>query len=445
MLDAPQGPTTEPCQRVVEAIEASAVAAEEERALIRARGERCVVPSFDFRLDFCAASAMGSSARKGGRDVNQDAYLCRPDAALFAIADGMGGHAAGEVAAAVSVEEIGAQLASDEARAVVGRYAQEPELENRRAIFDLLTHAMNSANERVIADAEKHKARRGMGTTLDLVLLVRDRAFFAHVGDSRAYLVRPTATLQLTHDHAAYDSLRSSGKRSPTGGRMRSPLTNSIGHRDDLVVDTLFVDISAGDRVVLCTDGVFDPLDGEAAFQRICRRGDPETVCRNLIHAAKKAGGTDDASVIALQMGTRFARRKGDAGPRARDIATIAASPLLVDLRTSEVLSALAAGVEVELTKGEEVPRAVANDRVAYVILDGLIALPNGRKLGPSGLLMAESLLDVATRGDLPVVAERARLLRIRHDDFNEVCAHNTHLAAELYKRLARHLAAAGR
>ncbi|HHH29780.1 MAG TPA: phosphoprotein phosphatase, partial [Polyangiaceae bacterium] len=340
--------------------------------------------------------------------------------------------------------EVAAQLASEEARTVVGLYAQEPELEHRRAIFELLTQAMRRANERVMEDAEKNESRRGMGTTLDLVLLVRDRAFFAHVGDSRAYLVRPTATLQLTHDHAAYDSLRSSGKRSPSG-RTRSPLTNSIGHRSDLVVDTLFVDISAGDRVVLCTDGVFDPLDGEAAFQRICRRGDPETICKGLIGAAKKAGGTDDASVIALQMGRRFARRKGDAGPRAKDIATIGASPLLVDLKTSEVLSALAAGVEVELTEGDEVPRAVANDRVAYVILDGLIALPNGRKLGPSGLLMAESLLDVAVRGDLPVVVERARLLRIRHDDFNEVCAHNTHLAAELYKRLARHLAAAGR
>ncbi len=415
------------------------VPAREEGTLIRARGERCVVPSFDFRLDFCAATAMGT-----GRKVNQDAYLCRPEAAVFAIADGMGGHAAGEVAAAVSVEEIANQLGDEEARAAIGLYAQEPELEHRRAIFELLTRAMNQANERVMADAEKNKARRGMGTTLDLVLLVRDRAFFAHVGDSRAYLVRPTATLQLTHDHAAYDSLRSSGKRSPSG-RTRSPLTNSIGHRSDLVVDTLFVDISAGDRVVLCTDGVFDPLDGEAAFQRLCRRGDPEMVCKSLIRAAKKAGGTDDASVITLQMGKRFARRKGDAGPRAQDIATIAASPLLVGLQPSEVLSALAAGVEVELGEDDEVPRAVANDRVAYVILDGLIALPNGRKLGPSGLLMAESLLDVAVRGDLPKVAERARLLRIRHDDFNEVCAHNTRLAADLYKRLARHLAAAGR
>lgn len=411
----------------------------DEGAVVRARGERCVVPSFDFRLDYCAASARGQ-----GREINQDAYLCRPEAALFAIADGMGGHAAGEVAAAVSVEEIGRQLGSEEARAIVGRYAQDPELEHRRAIFELLTSAMMRANDRVIADGERHESRRGMGTTLDLVLLVRDRAFFAHVGDSRAYLVRPTATLQLTHDHAAYDSLRTSGKRSPSG-RNRSPLTNSIGHRNDLVVDTLFVDISTGDRVVLCTDGVFNPLEDEAAFQRLCRRGTPDQVCTSLIERAQEAGGTDDASIITLEVGKRFARRKGDAGPRAKDIATIAASPLLSDLETSALLSALAAGVEVELATGQEVPRAVASDRVAYVILDGLIGLPNGRKLGPSGLLMAESLLDVAVRGDLPKVVEHARLLRIRHDDFNEVCAHNTALAAELYKRLARHLAMAGR
>jgi PPM family protein phosphatase len=407
------------------------------RELVRARGERCIVPSFDFRIDYCAASAMGV-----GRKVNQDAWCCRPESALFAIADGMGGHAAGEVASAVAVEEVSRHLSSPEARAIVEQYAHEPEIEHRRAIFALLVEAMNQANDCVIESSEADESRRGMGTTLDLVLLVRDRAFFAHVGDSRAYLVRPTATLQLTHDHAAYDSLRTSGKRSP--GATRSPLTNSIGHRDKLVVDTLFVDIGTSDRVVLCTDGVFDPLDGEETFQRLCRRGTPEQVATTLIRAAKKAGGRDDASVITLKLGQRFAKRKGDAGPRAKDMVTIASSPLLAGLEPSEVLSALAAGVEVELDVDDEIPRAVASDRVAYVILDGLVRLPNGRTLGSSGLLMVESLLDVAVRGELPKVVEQSRLLRIRHDDFNEVCAHNTQLAAELYKRIARHLAVAG-
>jgi PPM family protein phosphatase len=405
---------------------------------LAARGEGTVVPSFDFRIDFAAASAIGI-----GRSLNQDALLSRAELGLFTIADGMGGHAAGEVAARVAVDVVDRTLRSTQARTAVQNYASEPELENRRAIFRELDRAMVAANDAVIQAAEKDASRRGMGTTLDVVLFVRDRAFFAHVGDGRAYLLRPTAMLQLTNDHAAYDSLRTSGKRAPRRFN-KSPLTNSIGHRRRLVVDCVSVDIAAGDRIVLCTDGVSNALDGEPVFEQLCRKGNAPEVCERLIEAAREHGALDDATVIVIQVQERFAKRRVDAGPRARDLEIIASSPLLSALGPADVLSALAACVEVEIEVGAEVPRAVANDRVAYIVLDGLVELPNGRRLGPAGLLMGESLLDVAVRGKLPSVLEAARLLRIRHDDFNQVCAHNLRLAAEMYKRLARHLATVG-
>lgn len=396
-----------------------------------------VVPAFDFRVDYAAATAIGI-----GRQINQDAWLCRPELGLFAIADGMGGHAAGEVAARVSLEVIDKTMRSTEARETLQRYAMEPEIEHRRALFAILVRALTEANDAVIAAGEQDETRKGMGTTLDLVVLVRDRAFFAHVGDSRAYLVRPVALLQLTNDHAAYDSLRTSGKRPPSPRFNRSPLTNSIGHRRKLVVDTLFVDLAQGDRILICTDGVFNSLEGEPVFGRLCRTGEADTMCTRLIGAAREQGGTDDASLISIVVRERFAKRQGDAGPRARDLATISSSPLMIDLEPHAVLTTLAAGVEVEIDEGQEVPRAVANDRVAYIILDGLVQLPSGRTLGASGMLMIESLLDMVVRDKLPTVVEHARLLRIRHDDFNQVCAHNIALAAELYRRIARHLAA---
>jgi serine/threonine protein phosphatase PrpC len=397
-----------------------------------------VIPSFDFRVDYAAATARGVD-----RSVNQDALICRPDAGIFVVADGMGGHAAGEVAARVAVDVVYQELREPQARECIQRYASEPELDNRRAIFELLGTALHLANEAVLEAGENDEARRGMGTTLDLVLLVRDRAFLAHVGDSRAYVVRPQVTLQLTNDHAAYDSLQTSGKRAPLRSP-KSPLTNSIGHHRGLVVDTLFVGLSSGERLVLCTDGVSGAFDGEAPIGKACRSRDAAEAAHELIHAARAEGATDDATVVTITIKERFAKRQGDAGPRARDIATMALSPLLIDLPPADVLSALQAGVEVELAEGAEVPRAVTSDRVAYIILDGLVELPNGRRLGPSGMLMAESLLDVPVRGQLPRVIEHARLLRIRHDDFNEVCNHNAALAAELYKRLARHMVTAG-
>jgi hypothetical protein len=105
------------------------------------------------------------------------------------------------------------------------------------------------------------------------------------------------------------------------------------------------------------------------------------------------------------------------------------------------VLGALAAGVEIELGPGDRLPREVASDLCAYLILDGLIDFPGGRKLGASGLVFAESLVGVRREGELPVAGARSRLIRIRKDDFTEVCDHDADLAAALYQRLAHHLA----
>ncbi len=405
----------------------------------REHAESQVVARVDFRIDFCSATAMGED-----RDENQDALLCRPDLALFAVADGMGGHAAGDVAARLSLESTLRLLKTKKASRLIRKYETDPKLDNRRAVVGLLREAIDEANDAVLKASSEDEALRGMGTTLDLILLVRDRAFVAHVGDARAYLVRPKAHVQLTHDHTAYDSLRTSGKRAPNRRWVRSPLNSSIGNSPRVTVDTLFVDLSSGDRVILCTDGAYGPVDSERAFFRLCETGSPREICGGIIAAAREQGGRDDATVIVLNIGERFVAHHADPGPRALDIEVISASPLLTGLPPSAVLSTLAAGVEVEIEEGDEIPRAVANDRVAYLVLDGLIELPNGRNLGASGLLMPESLLDVAGRGALPTVVSRARLLRIRHDDFTEVCNHDRRLAAKLYKRLAKHLATVG-
>jgi serine/threonine protein phosphatase PrpC len=373
-----------------------------------------VVPSFDFRVDCCAGTLTGRH-----HPVNQDALLCRPEAGIFGLADGMGGHAAGEVAAAVALRVAAEQLCTREARRVIARYARTPDLDRRREVFALVDGAMHAANRAVREAGEHDEAKQGMGTTLDLLLLVRDRAFLAHVGDARIYLVRPTTTLQLTHDHAMYDSLQQSGKRSPPRRFVRSPLANSIGHSGRVAVDTLFVDLNQGERLIMCTDGVFNALEDEATFTRVCEARDVRLVTRRLLEASDRGDGHDDASVITVGMCERFVARRSDAGPRARDLEVVSGSPLLYGLSPAQVLATLAAAVEIEIEPGKEVPGAVANDRVAYLLLDGLIGLPGGRTLGASALLLAESLVDVPVRGTLPKVIERARLLRIRHDDFS--------------------------
>jgi len=401
---------------------------------LRARNK--VLPGFDFRIDYAARTRQGAE-----RGQNQDGMLASAQHGVFAVADGMGGHAAGDVASRLALQTVAEQLASPEAARVRTRYADEPEIESRRAVYRLLEQSVRAANDAVLELSARDEAHRGMGTTLDVVLLVRDRAFFAHVGDARAYLVRPTATLQLTHDHAAYDLLRSSGKRQSEDAASRSPLSNCIGLTRSVVVDTLYVDLALEDRIVLCTDGVVNATANEAELAGLCRGGTAAAACDTLIDSVEERDGADDATAVVIAMTARFVTRKGEAGPRARDLETMAASHLLAGLSPAQVLSTLAAGVEVEIAEGHTVPCAVANDRVAYIVLDGAISVPAGRILGRSAFVMAESLLDIAVRSELPKVAERARLLRIRYDDFNEICAHDRSLAAELYRRIAEHLA----
>jgi serine/threonine protein phosphatase PrpC len=393
-----------------------------------------VCPRFDFRVDYAALSRVGRR-----HEINEDRATCRPGSSVFALADGMGGHRDGDQASRLAVGTALERLCDRNATTTLARYASDPKLHNRREVFRLLESALVAASQ-AVRDAGDGDDEKSMGSTLVAVLLVRDRAFIAHVGDSRVYLARPTATVQLTHDHSVYDELRTTGKRRPARLQRRSPLSNWIG-AESPSVDTAFVDLTTSDRILLCSDGVHHGIDDEALLGKLCRQDGVGDACDRLVSEAIRRDGTDDASAILLHIGDRFVKRRSDRGPRGRDLEVMASTPLLVGLSTAQVLSTIAAGIEIELDTGDEVPNVVASDRVAYLILEGLVKLPSGRLLGPSGMLLAESLVDEQRRDDLPVVEQPARLLRIRHDDFVEVCSHEPRLAAALYKRLARHLA----
>jgi hypothetical protein len=115
-------------------------------------------------------------------------------------------------------------------------------------------------------------------------------------------------------------------------------------------------------------------------------------------------------------------------------------SPLLVDLPLPLALTALSAAVEIELPTGASIPRAIANDLVAYIVLEGLVKHPDGRSVGPGALLYPESLVGVWGQAGPPTAEQTSRLLRVRADDFAEICSEPRY-AAELYRRLAAHMA----
>lgn len=398
-----------------------------------------ILPRFDFRADYGVATDTGSK-----RDSNEDAHLVSPEFALFAVADGMGGHRAGEVASRMAVEEIQATLSTPGAVRAVERYVASAGLESRRRVLAFLRRAVEQANQRIRRAALENPEYSGMGTTLDVVWLARDHAFIAHAGDGRVYLARARAVLQLTHDH----TLAARPSRAPDGLGMSlgdptpssSGVTNALGLSDAVEVDTLFVDVGPRDRLLLCSDGVHGQLEGEQEITDLIRNGPPEATARALVARAGE-GGRDNATAIVVEIADRFVKRADrDRGLGAADLENARQSPLLVDLPLPVALTALSAAVEIEVAKDAPIPRAIANDLVAYIVLEGVVKHPDGRSVGPGALLYPESLLGVFGHAPPPVAELTSRLLRVRADDFAEICS-EPRFAAELYRRLAVHMA----
>lgn len=230
------------------------------------------------------------------RRHNEDAYVIEPP--LFAIADGMGGAQAGEVASQL------ATAALKESR---------PNGSGERRIADLI----QEANRRVYDRSSSDPNTSGMGTTITVALVEEDTVSFGHVGDSRAYLIRDAEMEQLTEDHSLVNELLKTGKLSREEAEthpQRSVITRALGTDPDVDVDTFSVRAEAGDLFLLCSDGLTDMVSEESILDVVERnRADIDGVVRALVKAANRGGGQDNITVVAFEI------EGGSTGVLARD------------------------------------------------------------------------------------------------------------------------------
>src|SRR5437870_2726614 len=227
--------------------------------------------------------AMTDTGRK--RRHKEDVYVVGPP--IFAIADGMGGANAGEVAAA---------LAADALRETGDGGSGE------EAVVTLI----QEANRRVYQRATEDVAKSGMGTTMTVALLDDGRVRIGHVGDSRAYLIRDGELSQLTDDHSLVGELVRSGKLAPEDAEthpQRSVITRALGTDPDVDVDTITVETRPGDVFLLCSDGLYSMVGNERIRELVERhRGDLNAAAKALIRAANKGGGDDNITVVAFEI-----------------------------------------------------------------------------------------------------------------------------------------------
>jgi len=234
------------------------------------------------------------------RRHNEDAYVIEPP--LFAIADGMGGAQAGEVAsrlATAALKEAGANCGGE------------------RRIADLI----QEANRRVYDRSSSDPNTSGMGTTITVALVEEDRVSFGHVGDSRAYLIRNARMEQLTEDHSLVNELLKTGKLSREEAEthpQRSVITRALGTDPDVDVDTFSVQAETGDLFLLCSDGLTDMVPEDSILEVVERhREDIDGALRALVKAANRGGGQDNITVVAFEIADGVLANDGDTREQA--------------------------------------------------------------------------------------------------------------------------------
>lgn len=248
----------------------------------------------------CVSAALTDVGKR--RDHNEDAYFATDDLGLYVVADGMGGHAAGEVASWEAVEAVHGMVRRSPD--VLEAYRTGPSDESVAGLRRLIESAIQAATYMVFGIAEQDPTHKGMGTTITVMLVVDNIAVIGSVGDSRAYLVRGERTWQVTEDHTLVQLQMKAGlitadqaKSSPRG----NVITRAVGPREYVQVDTFVVPVQPGDRYLLCSDGLHGYLDPSEIAGLVLGRS-LDVCCRTLIDLANDRGGKDNITSVVVEV-----------------------------------------------------------------------------------------------------------------------------------------------
>lgn len=223
------------------------------------------------------------------RENNEDCFLMDPDLGLYIVADGMGGHSGGEVASHMAVKTI--------REVIVESYDNDAGIKPN----ELLTKAYKTAGESIFEKSLSETDLKGMGTTLVVALIRNSKLYVANVGDSRAYLLRPTGMWQMTEDHSLINEQIKAGiiKEDDDSQMGKNIITRSVGFERSTSCDILERELSPQDTYLICSDGLTGMVDDKTIFE-IVQKTSPEKVVPELIKKAKENGGLDNVTVMYI-------------------------------------------------------------------------------------------------------------------------------------------------
>ena len=387
-------------------------------------------------IDFAALTDVG---RK--REQNEDNFLVDKKLGLFVVCDGMGGHSAGEVASALAVRVVHEEVKKE--KSLLDDYLagkKGGDQVTRRDILNMLEFSVNRASSRIHAEATKDERKRGMGTTIVGILFLGTQAFVVHVGDSRVYLLRDGVLEQVTEDHNVYNELLKRKKMTREQVEKLAPknaITRAVGVYEHCEPDSLVLDVTAGDRFLLCSDGLSqyfeDDLEGLAG-----RLGDPDAnvAVKKLIDAANERGGSDNITSVLITVGEAGTRDEGRAKKLQLKRDILARMPLFRPLNDREILRVLQVTDVNVYEEGDNVITEGQRGDELFIVLEGsvdvmrgdakLTTLSQGEHFGEMALIRSQP------RSATVCSSGRSEVMVSRRPDFFEILRNEHQLAVKL-------------
>ena len=379
------------------------------------------------------------------RSHNEDNFLIDKNLNLFVVADGMGGHASGEVASALAVHTIRDVVFAE--RDLLTQYT-DFDATAQMELCTLLEFAVHSASARIFHKAQQEPEKRGMGTTVVALLVIGQRGFIAYVGDSRIYLSRNGVVYPLTEDHSLMNELIRSGKvqagefASSPYANFKNAMTRAVGVYEHVEVDILDFEILPGDAFLLCSDGLYDYLE-DAEIASNLAMSNTEEIPGRFIDMANSRGGKDNVTALVVQVAP-------DASSATRaaqlnfTVETLRRIPLMDQLSYQQLCKIMNIARMQPCRQGEIVCREGTAGADLYAVLDGSVTLTRsgtpittiqaGSCFGETDLTLGELCRATAT-ADKP-----GKLLKIGRRDILEVLRRDPPLATKLLWNLAREL-----
>lgn len=356
------------------------------------------------------------------RENNEDSHLVDSERGIFAVADGVGGSAGGEMASGRLIELI------EESAEMLAELIREGnpifDRDHREHVFNVLLERIQSANALIYEEGKEVDPMRPPATTCDVLLVSEQAAFIAHVGDSRVYLLRGSEIFRITEDHTFSEQLR----REQIGDvevleRYRNVLTRSVGGRPQVDVDALFIDLQPGDHIMMCSDGLTDYLSGAELLEFARRSQGPELV-EELVSEAKKRGGKDNITVLLVEIETVAESTIRDTASfdTLKQVDILGNIELFKDLGVRDLLKIMRIIYEVSYDDGDRVEQPLGEDRCMFIVAEGAVELlvddtvvshlEKGQHFGEFALVSDERQTQARCVGETLVLAVPARRFR---------------------------------